>query len=300
MQPSVSVTLEPGLEQGVPWGRDLYTFVTSAAGHMMRTLQKPRKNRPSKRQVNHRRFLYNMIQRKFADIEAANCRLASALYLKEAGSSTPEQSCDQPDGCKGQHDNQKVQSGTKKINDTSSTCPIDEVLHTHHDEDDMPISRSFTPQFSPLSFEAMQLFVDGPGDSNKLADVTESDWADIMNLFSEDDEAERHTDRFPETAERNCGRDCHGDHRPIISHLHTDNDFVLPDPLPVLSSCQHKMSSSGGVAQSFWAPPHNASLGHIVTPPHEDHLMFTDILMDIESPACTSFNMLWYQDVCAQ
>ncbi|XP_013860125.1 uncharacterized protein c16h19orf85 isoform X2 [Austrofundulus limnaeus] len=79
MRPSLSV-LEPGLERGVPWGRDLYTFVTSAAGHMMRTLQKPRKSRPSKRQVNHRRFLHNMIQRKFADIEAANHRLA--LYLK--------------------------------------------------------------------------------------------------------------------------------------------------------------------------------------------------------------------------
>jgi len=63
MRPSISVSLEPGLERGVPWGRDLYTFVTSAAGHMMRTLQKPRKNRPSKRQVNHRRFLHNMIQR---------------------------------------------------------------------------------------------------------------------------------------------------------------------------------------------------------------------------------------------
>lgn len=63
MRPSISVTLEPGLERGVPWGRDLYTFVTSAAGHMMRTLQKPRKSRPSKRQVNHRRFLHNMIQR---------------------------------------------------------------------------------------------------------------------------------------------------------------------------------------------------------------------------------------------
>ncbi|XP_056299584.1 uncharacterized protein LOC130212583 isoform X2 [Pseudoliparis swirei] len=76
MRPSCSVTLEPGLERGVPWGRDLYTFVTSAAGHMMRTLQKPRENRPSKRQVNHRRFLHNMIQRKFADIEAAKHRLA--------------------------------------------------------------------------------------------------------------------------------------------------------------------------------------------------------------------------------
>lgn len=63
MHPSFSVNLEPGLDRGVPWGCDLYAFVTSAAGHMMRTLQKPRKKRPSKRQVNHRRFLHNMIQR---------------------------------------------------------------------------------------------------------------------------------------------------------------------------------------------------------------------------------------------
>ncbi|KAK1795172.1 hypothetical protein P4O66_010358, partial [Electrophorus voltai] len=68
------------LERSVPWGRDLFTFVTSAAGHMMRTLQRPRKNKPSKRQVNHRRFLHNMIQRKFAEIEAGNNhQLASAL-----------------------------------------------------------------------------------------------------------------------------------------------------------------------------------------------------------------------------
>ncbi|XP_018923467.2 uncharacterized protein LOC109050264 [Cyprinus carpio] len=47
---------------------------------MMRTLQRPRKNKPSKRQVNHRRFLHNMIQRKFAEIDAANHQLASALF----------------------------------------------------------------------------------------------------------------------------------------------------------------------------------------------------------------------------
>ncbi|XP_043117669.1 uncharacterized protein LOC122360899 isoform X2 [Puntigrus tetrazona] len=80
MRPSSILTFEAGLESGVPWGRDLFTFVTSAAGHMMRTLQRPRKNKPSKRQVNHRRFLHNMIQRKFAEIEAANHQLASALF----------------------------------------------------------------------------------------------------------------------------------------------------------------------------------------------------------------------------
>ncbi|XP_016419419.1 uncharacterized protein LOC107748923 isoform X1 [Sinocyclocheilus rhinocerous] len=83
MRPSSILTFEPGLESGVPWGRDLFTFVTSAAGHMMRTLQRPRKNKPSKRQVNHRRFLHNMIQRKFAEIEAANHQLASALFATD-------------------------------------------------------------------------------------------------------------------------------------------------------------------------------------------------------------------------
>ncbi|XP_051813055.1 uncharacterized protein LOC127536505 [Acanthochromis polyacanthus] len=98
MRPSISVSLEPGLDRGVPWGRDLYTFVTSAAGHMMRTLQKPRKNRQSKRQVNHRRFLHNMIQRKFADIEAANHRLAAALYFKESDKDGSSPSSPKPTG----------------------------------------------------------------------------------------------------------------------------------------------------------------------------------------------------------
>ncbi|XP_014903737.1 uncharacterized protein c16h19orf85 isoform X1 [Poecilia latipinna] len=111
MRPSFSVSLEPGLERGVPWGRDLFTFVTSAAGHMMRTLQKPRKSRPSKRQVNHRRFLHNMIQRKFADIEAANHRLASALYVKDTqeplepqGSTYQSEALQNPDHNGGQTD----------------------------------------------------------------------------------------------------------------------------------------------------------------------------------------------------
>ncbi|XP_008429830.1 uncharacterized protein c16h19orf85 [Poecilia reticulata] len=111
MRPSFSASLEPGLERGVPWGRDLFTFVTSAAGHMMRTLQKPRKSRPSKRQVNHRRFLHNMIQRKFADIEAANHRLASALYVKDTqeplepqGSTSQSEALQGPDQSGGQTD----------------------------------------------------------------------------------------------------------------------------------------------------------------------------------------------------
>ncbi|KAG7336018.1 hypothetical protein KOW79_000711 [Hemibagrus wyckioides] len=80
MRPTTAIPFESGLDRGVPWGRDLITFMTSAAGYMMRTLQKPRKNKPSKRQVNHRRFLHNMIQRKFTEIEAANHQLASVLF----------------------------------------------------------------------------------------------------------------------------------------------------------------------------------------------------------------------------
>ncbi|CAL8359887.1 unnamed protein product [Arctogadus glacialis] len=89
MRPSNYFALEAGMEQEVPWGCDLFTFVTSAAGHMMRTLQKPRKNRPSKRQVNHRRFLHNMIQRKFSNIEAANQRLESALLCTKEKNTSP-------------------------------------------------------------------------------------------------------------------------------------------------------------------------------------------------------------------
>ncbi|KAJ8354874.1 hypothetical protein SKAU_G00224410 [Synaphobranchus kaupii] len=83
MRPSSSLIYEPGAERGIPRGRDLFTFVTSAASHMMRTLQRPRKSRPSKRQVNHRRFLHNMIQGKFAEIEAANRQLSTAIFSRE-------------------------------------------------------------------------------------------------------------------------------------------------------------------------------------------------------------------------
>lgn len=86
MRPSLSVTLETGLERGVPWGRDLYTFVTSAAGHMMRTLQKPRKNRPSKRQVNHRRFLHNMIQRWVGPLDK---HWSQVIQLTRSGTGAP-------------------------------------------------------------------------------------------------------------------------------------------------------------------------------------------------------------------
>ncbi|KAA8591677.1 hypothetical protein FQN60_017051, partial [Etheostoma spectabile] len=122
MRPSISVTLEPGLERGVPWGRDLYTFVTSAAGHMMRTLQKPRKKRPSKRQVNHRRFLYNMIQRKFADIEAANHRLASALYFKEEGKNVVSPSSQTPE----------------TLEQSSSSPQVPDTCNIHTDADGIP------------------------------------------------------------------------------------------------------------------------------------------------------------------
>ncbi|KAH1180890.1 uncharacterized protein C19orf85-like [Mauremys mutica] len=65
-------------------GRDLFTFVTLASSHMMRTLQRPRNSRPGKRRVNHRRFLHNQISRQFADIEASTHRLASSILAQEA------------------------------------------------------------------------------------------------------------------------------------------------------------------------------------------------------------------------
>ncbi|XP_028677360.1 uncharacterized protein LOC114666604 [Erpetoichthys calabaricus] len=66
-------------------GRDLFTFVTAASSHIMRTLQRPKKTRPSKRRINHRRFLHNQICRKYAEIEAANRQLASSI-LSQVGS----------------------------------------------------------------------------------------------------------------------------------------------------------------------------------------------------------------------
>ncbi|XP_078509822.1 uncharacterized protein C19orf85 homolog [Lissotriton helveticus] len=65
-------------------GRDLFTFVTVASSHIMRTLQKPKKSRPTKRKVNHRRFLQNQICRKYADIEAATQQLATTILSQNA------------------------------------------------------------------------------------------------------------------------------------------------------------------------------------------------------------------------
>uniref|UniRef100_A0A8C0IRQ6 Uncharacterized protein n=1 Tax=Chelonoidis abingdonii TaxID=106734 RepID=A0A8C0IRQ6_CHEAB len=78
---------EPGENPGVALygrGRDLFTFITVASSHMMRTLQRPRKSRTGKRRVNHRRFLHNQISRQFADIEASMHRLASSILAQEA------------------------------------------------------------------------------------------------------------------------------------------------------------------------------------------------------------------------
>ncbi|KAJ6653418.1 hypothetical protein lerEdw1_009319 [Lerista edwardsae] len=58
--------------------------MSTAASHVIRTLQRPRKARPSKRKVNHRRFLQNQICRSFSDIEAATRRLASSILSQEA------------------------------------------------------------------------------------------------------------------------------------------------------------------------------------------------------------------------
>ncbi|XP_077113642.1 uncharacterized protein C19orf85 homolog [Ranitomeya variabilis] len=65
-------------------GRDLFTFVTVASTHIMRTLQRPKKSRQTKRKVNHRRFLQNQILRKYSVIEAATQQLASSIFSQEA------------------------------------------------------------------------------------------------------------------------------------------------------------------------------------------------------------------------
>ncbi|XP_056399253.1 uncharacterized protein C19orf85 homolog [Hyla sarda] len=64
-------------------GRDLFTFVTVASTHIMRTLQRPKKSRPTKRKVNHRRFLQNQIYRKYSVIEAATQQLATSIFSQE-------------------------------------------------------------------------------------------------------------------------------------------------------------------------------------------------------------------------
>ncbi|KAK5922205.1 hypothetical protein CgunFtcFv8_019491 [Champsocephalus gunnari] len=284
MRPFLSVTLEPGLERGVPWGRDLYTFVTSAAGHMMRTLQKPRKNRPSKRQVNHRRFLQNMIQRKFADIEAANHRLASSLCHEEEEKTTssptsqkpetadrsgiPAQGGDlpepdkcsahtegisksksnmftnieisekkqqdagplwkrhpksQPTTCKAKKKNNSKERQKKDIPLSSSLLHMgsQQGIDYHHEEEllysecyngesqlESPNNSSedstqqdsgfihfnqntdISPSLSPLPLDSscdfsIQMFTDiSPQAQRSIADISESQWADIMDLFS--------------------------------------------------------------------------------------------------------------------
>lgn len=208
--------------------------------------------------------------------------------MKEA-ESTPESSRDHSDG-RNHSDAQEIESDTKE-QDKSSTCPADETFfHRDDTEDAAPISPSFVPPLSPLSFDAAQMFVDIPGDARNLADIAESDWEDIMNLFSVDDGAIHRTGHFSESEDRDSGCAPRG---PIVTDLPTDEDYAVPESVPVLSSCQHEMST-GGVAQSFWAPPLEASLRHIATPPHEDQLTFTDILMDSESPECAAFNTLYY------
>uniref|UniRef100_A0A8D2KUB0 Uncharacterized protein n=1 Tax=Varanus komodoensis TaxID=61221 RepID=A0A8D2KUB0_VARKO len=70
-------------------GHDLCAFVSTAASHIMRTLQRPCRSRPSKRKVNHRRFLQNQICRSFSAIEAATRHLASSILSQEAQAPPP-------------------------------------------------------------------------------------------------------------------------------------------------------------------------------------------------------------------
>ncbi|XP_069505674.1 uncharacterized protein C19orf85 homolog [Ambystoma mexicanum] len=75
-------------------GRDLFTFVTVASSHIMRTLQRPKKTRPTKRKVNHRRFLQNQICRKYAEIEAATQQLATTILSQKAETDKSPEACE--------------------------------------------------------------------------------------------------------------------------------------------------------------------------------------------------------------
>ncbi|XP_055002462.1 uncharacterized protein C19orf85 homolog [Sorex araneus] len=76
----------PGVPEPSP--RELCTFVSGAAARVLRVLQ-PRKSRPPKRRLNHRRFLHNQICRQFARIEAATQHLARSILSQEAPTCRP-------------------------------------------------------------------------------------------------------------------------------------------------------------------------------------------------------------------
>ncbi|XP_055266702.1 uncharacterized protein C19orf85 homolog isoform X2 [Moschus berezovskii] len=77
----------PGVSESGP--RELCTFVSGAAAHVLRALH-PRRARPPKRRPNHRRFLHNQICRQFAKIEAATQRLAMSILSQEAPPQRPQ------------------------------------------------------------------------------------------------------------------------------------------------------------------------------------------------------------------
>ncbi|XP_055993195.1 uncharacterized protein C19orf85 homolog [Sorex fumeus] len=76
----------PGVPEPSP--RELCTFVSGAAARVLRVLQ-PRKSRPPKRRLNHRRFLHNQICRQFARIEAATQHLARSILSQEVPTCRP-------------------------------------------------------------------------------------------------------------------------------------------------------------------------------------------------------------------
>ncbi|XP_054639193.1 uncharacterized protein LOC129185769 [Dunckerocampus dactyliophorus] len=297
MRPSIPVTTEPGRQRGVPWGRDLYTFVTSAAGHMMRTLQKPRKNRPSKRRVNHRRFLHNMIQRKFADIEAANHRLASSLYIKEADTTlssspaSPERSRDAPGGPHGH--SAPVDGNSKCASDAQEVQSSGVSAGTITAAADAEDATNPSPSFPPVS--CCDLLPDCTHQPHaNMDDITASEWEDLMELFRDVD-ARLDPAGLCGGSEEGDARGWHGNDRHGINRTIDGTQFV---PLPsdvaedaaadggrALASCQHnhRFMSVGGVAESFLAPPLHGELRHVATPPPEDHLMFNDIMEDRKS-----------------
>ncbi|XP_067878485.1 uncharacterized protein [Heterodontus francisci] len=71
--------LSEDLDTPSPWdprrhddaGQELCDFVTRAAAHIMRALEQPRRNRSSRRRLNHQRFLRNQIARNHMEPETS-------------------------------------------------------------------------------------------------------------------------------------------------------------------------------------------------------------------------------------
>ncbi|XP_035769805.1 uncharacterized protein C19orf85 [Neolamprologus brichardi] len=276
MRPSISASLEPGLERGVPWGRDLYTFVTSAAGHMMRTLQKPKKNRPSKRQVNHRRFLHNMIQSQSKpannhqeDTESTtNDFIQLGQNVDISPSFSPELSPLSLDSC----------DFSVQVFTDLAGCAQAQKSYFDFSEGQL------TDIMEPFSIDNKDL-----GDCTDIEAYFESICA--CHGDDDDDIFGDQSHNFTEVDDLHC-EDINQKQIPSSVSYHHYNIAQLQayqcsqeESTCMQVNCENNLQFTPfeGVAQSFTVPLNNAELRPIPTPPQEDNWLFTDILKDRKS-----------------